>query len=210
MDINQPIQDNPPENTPQNHTNTKTIFLVLGGIILLILVGAGSFVLGQNSGKEGTMAEITPTVSKMTESTAAENVTSTLAPTIPVPTMINLKTYTNDEIPFTMQYPEDWKVSEQTNPQTNKIYAVRFENKVGSIYMVWGDGFGDPQCSSQPTIHLKNEDIMACQYTLNGMDAYQIDKDISKDFSLVIRVTMNDPLGKDQIMQILSTLKIGK
>lgn len=86
--------------------NTLTIVLV--AFLIALVFGAGGYLLGTRSQKADDSAATTPSSSTDKTTSTTKKSTSSEIPS-------DWKTYTNNEIGFTMRYPSDW-----TEPVLNK------------------------------------------------------------------------------------------
>lgn len=104
-EVNQPVT--PPQAPDQMHSsfensNSSKVIPIIIVAILLVLVGAGSYLLG----------------TKKSSTIVADKVTSQPSPTLsPTPTpdpTANWKTYTNYELKYSFKYPEEWPIINTT------------------------------------------------------------------------------------------------
>lgn len=147
-EVNQPT---PPTQIPQasdqmhsssEESHNSKIILIIIGIVLLILVGAGSYVLGTKKSQ--------PVV---------ENIVQTTPIPSPIPTIdatADWKTYRSALGGFTIKYPNDWIVQgfEGEKPGFNEN-----SNKI-HLY------------SKTPYIDLSNGDYMCVNIEINSTDNY--------------------------------------
>lgn len=104
-----PPQQPPPFTPPQSSFNLRLLAIIFVGILVIILIGTGGYLLwvGQNQSIT-TVPQTTPTQTAPTE--------SSLSPT-PTPDLTaNWKTYTNHLFNFTLKYPPDWTVTDLPPP----------------------------------------------------------------------------------------------
>ncbi|OGG14807.1 hypothetical protein A2773_06935 [Candidatus Gottesmanbacteria bacterium RIFCSPHIGHO2_01_FULL_39_10] len=113
-----PVPPPPPIPPPPAGGPPKfSIFPILGGIILVILVATGAFFFGKsqnNSPQSNSSPSLSPTSSQLP-----------LSPT-PDPTA-NWKTYTNKQFSFTVNYPPEWEVDD------NDALIIRFGSLTSRI-----------------------------------------------------------------------------
>jgi glycerophosphoryl diester phosphodiesterase len=136
---------------PKSHSSSK-LFLMLGILILLVLVGTGSYVLGTKTAQSEPQIQPAPIVK------------STPIPTIDPNT--DWKTYTSTEGKYTFQYPKEWSFEkfDDKNPQAYgdnkspyKAHVV-FENKPlttqgqGATDLEKGRVFGEMQIVSTESL----------------------------------------------------------
>lgn len=128
-----------------------------------------------------------------------------------------LKTYVNDQIGMTMEYPASW--SEQSVPTDNAPYRTeRLFGSEGSIDVTWGSGLGGA-CGENGTekplekLMIGDRSMDVCHTRENGGEAWRlISWTVSSETGVTVDATALAPAASNSpvILQILSTLKIGK
>jgi hypothetical protein len=116
--MHQDTQDQSTVSQPQQHSSSK-LFLMLGILVLLVLVGAGSYVLGTKTAQ--------PEVQPVSNPPAVQST--------PVPTA-KWKTYTNSKYGFTIDYPTDYEHTSDVDVNKNEktpgaIKSLDLENWFG-------------------------------------------------------------------------------
>ncbi len=144
----QPVPVAPTSSTPvTSHSNKSALYVVLV-VVLLAVVGAGSYFLGQQSGTQ-------------TAQPAASIPTPTTPPTVPTPDeTANWKTYSSSKYGFSFKYPSNYTVEENkgngVTPDEVTGYLLKDENGNTGLKFLEGDGgFGCGGPKSDKTITLK-------------------------------------------------------
>lgn len=118
MEPNNPTQETTPEQYPQQPVTEQPIkqkgvlLPVIGGVFLIVVVGAGAYYLGiTKSSTQPVTKDATPTSSLQPSPTI-----STISPTATQPSTdqtANWKMYTSSS-EFTFKYPSDWTITPDT------------------------------------------------------------------------------------------------
>lgn len=121
----QPVPETPPKNVPCCSPQNKFI-CILATLILALIVGAGSFLLGKNSTKETPLPIV--------------KVSPTPAIPTPIPDLTaNWLTYVNKDYQYEFKYPNEWNIQDKTK---NFIQILNYDiNKApGRAYNPKTDG----------------------------------------------------------------------
>jgi hypothetical protein len=210
---NQPVNSD----IPLSQKNNKNLIII--GIILLLLVGVGSYFLGAKSqqNKPSTLIEAIPTTEMKQEITPTSIPTqvvnnNTLPNIQPTNEVNNWKTYTETrEIKFTLQYPPNWTVNTQDGMHGEK--GATFDSgsqRIGSVSIGWNSQPQDPNCEhgQKEQVQLKNQAVTMCYYagsTQQPEQFYYVSSQNGKQFVLD---ASNYPGEQNEniILKVLSTL----
>ena len=146
----QPIQ--PPIKT---HNWLKLLIIAVIIILVLTIVGVGSFLLGTNKNNTKPVVQITPAL--------------TVTPTPTLDPTANWKTYANNVFGYSIKYPDSWAVSENINGPILRIDDSK--NQGAGVYFTIID---DPEnISIENKIHSPVETIKLTysDVTINGIAA---------------------------------------
>lgn len=157
-----PVQSQTSQFQPESVTPTssKPPYLALGlaVVVLLIAFGAGGYYLGKQSA---------PTENEMVSIIETPTPTVSSTPTSEPQSM--LKTYSNAEPAYTIQYPTDWKVDSskaKVDPQTGgELTISKGEYK---LTISWPVAYGPSGCifNDQPEYQTFETDPMPPQFSL--------------------------------------------
>lgn len=172
--------------------------LLLLGIIIFFLTG-GAYMLGVQKNASGSSQNI------------KEPIVTEVTPT-PDP-FSGWKTYTNNSIHFSFQYPNYWTLEEVRD--NGIVDGVDVKGPEGAIHAVWGSGLGggcDAKNHEMLTVFGRGRDI--CHIVReDGSEIWaQINEDLGANGSFSVQITASAPseANRDTMLQILSTFTLTK
>jgi len=196
-----------PQSAPlPNPSSHSRIFIIVLGVVILVVIGIGSYLLGTRKNQ-----------------TVVQNQQITTSPTVtqPSPTpnpTANWKTYTSTKYGFGIKYPLDFKTSDLSRGDKSAWAVDFYKAKDVSV-----SGPADPYIG--PAIIILNRNVDFCEYCegfdteeiiVNGYYAVQSSRVngnslwvYSKDRQRVVRINygFNSEEEKALMNQILSTFK---
>lgn len=201
---------------PEMHSSSgmPRMVIIAGVVVLMALIGLGGYVLGTRNTAKVQEASQQQVVSVSPTATTAQSPTMEAQVSPTTGTAMVMKTYSNTEVPFSIQYPSIWQQKEQIDTQgTQKPYAVNLTGNEGNVYIVWGTGFGGAYCapSQNPqTYSIPSQGLTGCS-TMNadGTESWFLFKEISNTLSIKIQAQAKAPYSANAAMitQILSSFK---
>lgn len=209
----QVVQSTPPT-TPTSpaavvpHSSNKTALYVVLVVLLLALVGVGSYFLGQQSGKQTTQPAYTVTI-------------PTTVPVSPTPDeTANWKTFSSTKKSYTFKYPSSWTVQED---DYLNLTEVAIPNALISITISEGPypfGFGDPNTKFEEkniTLTIDGKQYSTKEVIVNNSSAYvNLKLNTEKNEHILFGApnnagSLNDyNNNKETILKLLSTFTFTK
>ena len=119
------------------------------------------------------------------------------------------KTYTNDEVGFSIQYPANWQAQDLPDENNGQMHGIALQGPEGGVELRWGTGFGgacpegyQPLAVAQgnwPACHSQRED---------GTDLWSLDVQPVGDILFSGSIYTNDITAESQevVLHVISTL----
>jgi hypothetical protein len=119
------------------------------------------------------------------------------------------KTYTNDEVGFSIQYPADWQEQDLPDENDGQMHGIALQGPEGGMELRWGTGFGGACPEGYQPIPVAKGSWPACHSQReDGTDLWSLDAQPVGDTLFTGFVYTNDTTAtsREVVLQVISTL----
>jgi hypothetical protein len=119
------------------------------------------------------------------------------------------KTYTNDEVGFSIHYPSDWQEQDLPDENDGQMHGIALQGAEGGVELKWGTGFGGACPEGYQPIAVAKGTLPACHTQReDGTELWSLAGTKTGNTTFVGDLYTNDatPESRAVVLQVISTL----